>query len=194
MPTPALDAVDVSWEGVIVNTASPPLDAVSVSWFVPPNTTQTTAQGFISGGVGTPRRGDFAIPIATRAQSFKSGGMGEHEAVYEGSEPFVSFRQRDWVLATRFGVPSMHIEGSGAALGSGWASSRIGTPATAILPVSVGLLSGAVGEPWIATLNEAQSIFDEEIGPLDAAVIARPVMLASAARFGTAVIVRDGHC
>lgn len=194
MPTPALDAVDVSWAGASTDAASLPLDAVSVSWFVPPNVIQTTAAGFRAGGVGAPRLGAFPLPIATRAQSFKSGGLGDHEAIYEGAEPFVSFRQRDWALATRFGVPSMHLEGSDAVLGVGWASSSLGGPAAAILPGADGFLSGAMGEPWIATLNEALSIFDEEIGPVSASAIARPVTLASAARFGVSVIVRDGHC
>lgn len=194
MPTPALDAVDVSWAGASTDSASLPLDAISASWFVPPNVIQTTASGFVSGGVGAPRLGAFPLPIATRAQSFKSGAFGDHEAVYDGAEPFVSFRQRDWTLGTRFGVPSMHLEGSDAVRGAGWLSSTLGVPAAAILPGADGFLSGAIGEPWIATLNEVLSIFDEEIGPVAAAAIARPVTMASAARFGTAVIVRDGHC
>lgn len=194
MPTPALDAVDVSWAGASTNAVSPPLDAVSVSWFVPPNVIQATASGFASGHVGTPRLGSIQPPIATRAQSFKSGDFGDHEAIYAGAEPFVSFRQRDWVLATRFGVPSMHLDGSGAVLGIGWASSSLGVPSAAILPAADGFLSGAMGEPWIATLNEALSIFDEEIGPVAASAIARPVTVASAARFGASVIVRDVHC
>lgn len=94
MPTPALDSVDVSWEGGATLAASPLLDGADVTWFAPTSSQTIEVDSFrirVGGGVLVELRERTAQVL--RPKSFRLS-YGAHTLTQQANDPLAAIRVR----------------------------------------------------------------------------------------------------